>query len=156
MPVTNLHTPLRSIPSSSSSSHSFNSKILLLLTLLPVSLATIAFILQWRGGITDPSTLLSPHGSHNFPGMESSLLSPLPHSTSRSSDCLNLGRSSSPSFPYYHNWKLDFGDSLTPKVCFFASFLCFIMWAVPIFFSASLWGLDLFSLFQSIGYDLCL
>lgn len=135
MPITNhhhnnLHTPLRSTPSSSSS-NSFTSKILLLLTLLPVSLATIAFILQWRGGITDPSTLLSPHGSHRLPGTGSSHLSPLSHS--RSSDCLNLARSSSPSFPYYHNWKLDFGDSLTPKVRFLCSFLWFENWAVLIF-----------------------
>lgn len=125
MPITNhhnhLHTPLRQPASTTSSS--FTSKILLLLTLLPVSLATIAFILQWRGGITDPATLLSPHGAHNFPGMDSSPLSPLTHTT-HSSDCLNLGRSSSPSFPYYHNWKLDFGDSLTPKVRFLASLNC--------------------------------
>jgi hypothetical protein len=71
---------------------------------------------------------LSPHGSHNFPGMESSPLSPFSHSTSHSSDCLNLGRSSSPSFPYYHNWKLDFGDSLTPKVCFLCFF--YLFWIV--------------------------
>jgi hypothetical protein len=87
--------------------------------------------------------------------MESSPLSPFSHSTSHSSDCLNLGRSSSPSFPYYHNWKLDFGDSLTPKVCFFASFVWFELWVVIVFCCcdfeakgfASLWGLDLFSLF---------
>lgn len=123
MPMTShhyqLHAPLRSTPSSSSSSHSFTSKILLLLTVLPVSLAAIAFLLQWRGGITDPSTLLSPHGSHHFPGMDPSPLSPLSHSPS---DCVNLGRTSSPSFPYYHNWNLDFGDSLTPKVRFLPSF----------------------------------
>ncbi|XP_057450864.1 glycosyltransferase-like KOBITO 1 [Lotus japonicus] len=116
MPITNhqLHAPLRSTPSSSSSSHSFSSKILLLLTLLPVSLATIAFILQWRGGITDPATLLSPPGSLHFPGMDPSPLSPVSHSHS---DCVKLGRSSSPSFPYYHNWKLDFEASLRPKIC---------------------------------------
>ncbi|RDX63782.1 Glycosyltransferase-like KOBITO 1, partial [Mucuna pruriens] len=117
MPIPNhhqLYAPLRSGPSSSSSSsHSFTSKILLLLTLLPVSLAAIAFILQWRGGITDPVTLSSPGGSHHyFPGMEPSPLSPISHS-----DCVNLGRTNSPSFPYYHNWKLDFEASLTPKIC---------------------------------------
>ncbi|CAI8596069.1 unnamed protein product [Vicia faba] len=152
MPITNhhnpnLHTPLRTTPSSSSLSHSFTSKILLLLTLLPVSLATIAFILQWRGGITDPSTLLSPHGSHNFPGMESSLLSPLPHSSSRSSDCLNLGRSSSPSFPYYHNWKLDFSDSLTPKICVTTSTSAGLEQILPWMFYHKVIGVTNFFLF---------
>ncbi|KAK2386195.1 glycosyltransferase protein [Trifolium repens] len=149
MPITNhhLHTPLRSTPSSSSSSHSFTSKILLLLTLLPVSLATIAFILQWRGGITDPSTLLSPHGSHNFPGMESSPLSPFSHSTSHSSDCLNLGRSSSPSFPYYHNWKLDFGDSLTPKICVTSSTSAGLEQILPWMFYHKVIGVTNFFLF---------
>jgi hypothetical protein len=74
------------------------------------------------GGITDPATLLSPLGAHNFPGMDSYPLSPLTHTT-QSSNCLNLSLSSSPSFPSYHNWKLDFGDSLTPKVCFIASLI---------------------------------
>ena len=136
MPLPNnhhhLYASLRSSTSSSSSSssHSFISKILLLLTLLPVSLAAIAFILQWRGGVTDPTTLSSTGGSHHyFPGMEPSPLSHLSHSQSRS-DCVNLGRTNSPSFPYYHNWKLDFGASLTPKVPsvlqFFTSpFICF-------------------------------
>jgi len=126
LPNNHHYASLRSTPSSSSSSssssHSFISKILLLLTLLPVSLAAIAFVLQWRGGVTDPTSLASPGGSHHyFPGMEPSALSHLSHSQSHS-DCVNLGRTNSPSFPYYHNWKLDFGASLTPKVPYLLQF----------------------------------
>lgn len=120
-----LHAPLRSTPqsSSSSSSQTFTSKLLLLLTLLPLSLAALAFILQWRGGIPDPTTRWSPPGSHHlFPGMDASALSSaVVHSTP--SDCLSLGRSASPSFPYYQNWKFDSVSNLRPKVCSFFFFL---------------------------------
>ena len=118
MPNYQLHAPLR-FNASSSSSQSFTSKILLLLTLLPVSLAAIAFILQWRGGIGDPATLLSPPGTHQFPGMDPSPRSPVSHSSS--ADCVNLGRSSSPSFPYFQNWKFDYSTNLRPKVCSLAT-----------------------------------
>lgn len=121
--------PLISASSSSSSSspnHSFVSRLLLLLTLLPVSLACLAFILQWRGGgLADPasasvrSSTSVPGGSdlnHEvFPGMETvSSVSPKAHQSS--SDCSNLARSSSPSFPYYGDWKFGVDTSLKPKV----------------------------------------
>ncbi|KAF4361092.1 hypothetical protein F8388_016901 [Cannabis sativa] len=114
------HTPLRQTPSSSSfsssSSHSFTSKLLLLLTLLPLTLAALAFVLQWRGGVTDPTTRWAPPGSEKlFPGMEASPISAVSHSAH--SDCLKLGRSSSPSFPYGHDWKFDYGSNLKPKIC---------------------------------------
>ncbi|KAM1018240.1 hypothetical protein ACFX13_040512 [Malus domestica] len=110
-----LHAPLRSAPPSSSS-QTFTSKLLLLLTLLPLSLAALAFILQWRGGIPDPNTRWSPPGSHHlFPGMDASpLSSAVVHSSP--SDCLSLGRSASPSIPYYQNWKFDSVSNLRPKV----------------------------------------
>ncbi|OIW21252.1 hypothetical protein TanjilG_31182 [Lupinus angustifolius] len=145
-----LHAPLRSNPSSaSSSSHSFASKILFLLTLLPLSLAAIAFLLQWRGGITDPATLLSPPGSLQFPGMESSSLSPLSHSSlsSSSSDCVHLGRTNSPSFPYYHNWKLDFGASLRPKICVTTSTSAGLEQILPWMFYHKVIGVTNFFLF---------
>lgn len=115
-----VHAPLRSAPQSSSS-QTFTAKLLLLLTLLPLSLAALAFILQWRGGIPDPTTRWSPPGSHHlFPGMEAS---PLSSAVVRSSsDCVNLGRSASPSLPYYQNWKFDSASSLRPKVWFFFGF----------------------------------
>lgn len=151
MPVPNhhhqLYAPLRTTPSSSSSSsNSFASKILLLLTLLPVSLAAIAFILQWRGGITDPTTLASPGGSHHyFPGMEPS---PLNHvSQSSHSDCVNLARANSPSFPYYHNWKLDFSASLTPKICVTTSTSAGLEQILPWMFYHKVIGVTNFFLF---------
>lgn len=118
MPLPNynhLQTPLRhSQPSSSSST----SRLLLLLTFLPLTLAALAFVLQWRGGLTDPVTRWSPRGSYQFPGMDASPLSQISHrsSTPSGSGCLNLGRSASPSFPYYQDWKFDRGSDLKPKV----------------------------------------
>ncbi|TKY49648.1 Glycosyltransferase KOBITO 1 [Spatholobus suberectus] len=155
MPIPNhhhhqLYAPLRptSSSSSSSSSHSFTSKILLLLTLLPVSLAAIAFILQWRGGITDPATLSSPRGSHHyFPGMEPSPLSHLSHNSHSHFDCVNLGRTNSPSFPYYHNWKLDFGASLTPKICVTTSTSAGLEQILPWMFYHKVIGVTNFLLF---------
>lgn len=121
--------PLISSSSSSSSSNSFVSRLLLLLTLLPVSLACLAFVLQWRGGgLADPASAsiassTSVPGSvgsdlnHEvFPGMETvSSVSPKAHQSS-SSDCSNLARSSSPSFPYYGDWKFGVDSNLKPKV----------------------------------------
>ncbi|CAI0461724.1 unnamed protein product [Linum tenue] len=122
-----LHAPLRTSPSSSSSAQSLASKLILLLTVLPLSLAALAFVLQWKGDggglLTDPASATArwaPQGSHNnhevFPRMEASaasLLSPKPH---QSSDCLSLARSGSPSFPYFRDWKFDFEANLRPKV----------------------------------------
>ncbi|KAI9398613.1 hypothetical protein POPTR_003G202900v4 [Populus trichocarpa] len=107
------------------STQSFTSRLILLLTLLPLSLAALAFILQWKGNsdfMMDPITANSrwaPQGSHIqnheiFPGMESSVLSPKAH---KSSDCSSLGRSGAPSFPYFRDWKIDFQDDLRPKIC---------------------------------------
>ncbi|XP_050383222.1 glycosyltransferase-like At2g41451 [Argentina anserina] len=97
--------------SSSSSFQTLASRLLLLLTVLPLTLAVFAFFLQWRGGLTDPLTRWSPD-HHQFPGMAGLL----DHS---SSDCLGpLARTHSPSFPYYRDWEFDFSASdLTPKIC---------------------------------------
>ena len=107
----------------SSSSQSFSSRLLLLLTVLPLTLALFAFMLQWRGGLDDPESRW-PVDGQKFPGMENSPLgssssssSPSLSSSSSSSDCLEiLGRSSSPSFPYYRGVKSDFGSDPRPKV----------------------------------------
>lgn len=115
---------------SSSLQSSFTSRLLLLLTLLPLSLALLAFFLRWKGdaGLPDPTTTAAstvshwaPRGSRLqnrevFPGMESSP-SPKAQHVSRP-DCAKLLRSSSPSFPYYRDWKPDFNADLKPKVLF--------------------------------------
>ncbi|GMN53706.1 hypothetical protein TIFTF001_022842 [Ficus carica] len=148
-----LHAPLRP-PSaaSSSSSQSFTSKVLLLLTLLPLTLAAMAFALQWRGGLTDPTTRWAPPGSDKlFPGMD-----PSPHSStgagavdhsSSSSDCLKLGRSSSPSFPYFHDWKFDLGSNLKPKICVTTSTSAGLEQILPWMFYHKVMGVSTFFLF---------
>lgn len=101
--------------SSSSSFQTFASRLLLLLTILPLTLAVFAFVLQWRGGLNDPVTRWSPD-HHEFPGMGSALGGPLVQASSHS-DCVDLlGRTHSPSFPYFRDWKFDYASDLRPKV----------------------------------------
>ncbi|KAF3437384.1 hypothetical protein FNV43_RR20137 [Rhamnella rubrinervis] len=146
MPNHHLHAPLR--PSQpSSSSQSLTSKILLLLTILPLTLAALAFVLQWRGGVTDPTTRWAPPGSnHLFPGMDASPISAVAHSSSPS-DCVNLGRSSSPSFPYYHDWKFDYGSNLRPKICITTSTSAGLEQILPWMFYHKVIGVSTFFLF---------
>lgn len=113
-----LYVPIR--PQTSPQSTSFTSKLILLLTLLPLSLATFAFLLQWRGGaVNDPITRWSPEQSHLFPGMD--VTSPLPtlgHSASSDCSLLARGGTSGATFPYFRDWKFDFSADLKPKVRF--------------------------------------
>ncbi|GKD78211.1 hypothetical protein Tco_1340832, partial [Tanacetum coccineum] len=92
-----------------------NSKLLLLLTVLPLSLAVFAFVLQWRGEIDDDPTTrwARPNDRIQFPGMESSS----EHVTrSTGSSCVDLlGQSKSLSFPYFRDWKFDLKSDLKPK-----------------------------------------
>ena len=133
--------------SSSSSSHIITSRLLLLLTLLPFTLACFAFVLQWRGGVNDPITRWSPD-LHQFPGMESSdSLS----RTSRSSgsDCVDpLSRRNSPSFPYYRDWKFDYGSDLRPKVRFLFLLCYWISFSLKVLV---LLGMNIFA-FNFMGF----
>ena len=93
--------------SASSGSQGFASKLLLLLTALPLTLAFFAFILQWRGGVDDPAVRW-PSDSEIFPGMEArnSGHSNPPEWSSHpglsSSDCSDiLGQRSRSSLSYY-------------------------------------------------------
>ncbi|RRT65915.1 hypothetical protein B296_00034889 [Ensete ventricosum] len=109
-------------PASSATHHVFASRVLLLLTALPLALASLAFVLQWRGGVDDPASRWPSADARMFPGMDNSPLSssasPVPSVAVRSaSDCVEiLGGSSSPSFPYYRDWKFDLDKDLKPKV----------------------------------------
>ncbi|EXC10459.1 hypothetical protein L484_008626 [Morus notabilis] len=147
-----LHTPLRP-PSvaASSASQSLTSKVLLLLTLLPLTLAAMAFALQWRGGLTDPTTRWAPPGSDKlFPGMDPSPHSSaaaVSHSSSSSDDCLKLGRSASPSFPYFHDWKFDLGSNLKPKICITTSTSAGLNQILPWMFYHKVLGVSTFFLF---------
>lgn len=105
--------------SQTSSANVFTSRLLLLLTLLPLTLAAFAFLLQWRGGLTDPITRWSPD-HHEFPGMESTSGSIKDTVRNSGSGCTDLlGQSHSLSFPYFRDWKFGFGSDLKPKVIYF-------------------------------------
>ena len=120
-----LHSSLRQPSSSSSSStQSFTTKLLLLLTLLPFTLAAFAFVLQWRGGVTDPSTRYSAE-DHQFPGMENSAPTTTTTAHVSHSDCGALLSHSSPSFPYFRDWKFNYQPDLKPKVTSFELFSVF-------------------------------
>ncbi|XP_068645660.1 glycosyltransferase-like KOBITO 1 isoform X2 [Aristolochia californica] len=113
-----LYAPVRS-SNSSHQSTTFTSRLLLLLTVLPLTLAAFAFVLQWRGGLNDPATRW-PTDTQKFPGMQgtSPLSTNVPSGTSSASDCVEiLGRSSSTSFPYYRGWKFYMSSDLRPKIC---------------------------------------
>ncbi|RWR74699.1 glycosyltransferase-like protein [Cinnamomum micranthum f. kanehirae] len=106
-----LYAPLRPSPPPSS-------RLLYLLTALPLSLATFAFLLQWRGVINELS-LRWP--GQEFPGAENgnSISTHVHSSNSSSSGCLDiLGRRGSHSYPYYRGWKFDVESVGRPKVRF--------------------------------------
>ncbi|KAK8968071.1 hypothetical protein KSP40_PGU012137 [Platanthera guangdongensis] len=122
-----LNGPMRIQASSSSSSNaSLASRVVLLLTALPLALAAFAFTLQWRGEITDSSSAW-PSNRQTFPGIDnsplgSSAVSTFP-SVSRpysysSSDCVEiLSRHSSASLPYHQGWNYDSDPNLRPRIC---------------------------------------
>ncbi|KAJ9184911.1 hypothetical protein P3X46_004596 [Hevea brasiliensis] len=132
--------------SSQSSSQAFTSRLLLLLTLLPLTLAAFAFVLQWRGGLTDPVSRWSPD-HHEFPGMEATTSS-TSSSRTKDSGCTDLlGRSHYPSFPYYRNWKFDFGSDLKPKICITTSTSAGLDQTLPWIFYHKVIGVSSFFLF---------
>ncbi|XP_058107189.1 glycosyltransferase-like KOBITO 1 [Magnolia sinica] len=142
-----LSAPLR--PSPPSSSHTFTSRLLLLLTVLPLTLAVFAFILQWRGGLDDPTSRWPGDNAQKFPGMDnaSPSLSTHVHSSS-SSDCVELlGHGSSPSFPYYRGWKFDIESDLRPKISITTSTSAGLEQILPWLFYHKVLGVGTFFLF---------
>uniref|UniRef100_A0A0D9UYP4 Glycosyltransferase family 92 protein n=1 Tax=Leersia perrieri TaxID=77586 RepID=A0A0D9UYP4_9ORYZ len=118
----------------------FATRVLLLLTLLPMALAAFAFALQWRGGMRDPAGAAWPAETQRFPGMENSPLGSSSSSSgggggsyfavtssmmgsSAAADCAEiLGRSASSSSSHggislYRGWGFDSDAGLTPKIC---------------------------------------
>ncbi|KAI3448822.1 hypothetical protein Pfo_005487 [Paulownia fortunei] len=145
-----LHTSLRTPPLSAAGNHqSFSAKLLLLLTVIPISLALFAFFLQWHGGgIDDPISRWSPDESHKFPGMDSSPLATLGHSSSHSSDCSTLlGHSNGATFPYYRDWKFKFDSDLKPKICITSSTSASLEQILPWMFYHKVIGVSTFFLF---------
>jgi hypothetical protein len=128
-------------------------QLLLLLTVLPLTLAALAFVLQWRGGGVDDPTTRWP--SHAFPGMAE----PTPPSHP-SSDCNDvLVGSSAPAFPYLRGWSFpsDSGaaiqtmasveDHLQPKVCVQTSTSAGLEQILPWLFYHKVVGIAQFLLF---------
>ncbi|XP_076893159.1 glycosyltransferase-like At2g41451 [Bidens hawaiensis] len=131
-----------------SSSQVFNSKILLLLTLLPLSLALFAFALQWRGEIDDPTTRWSPKDRLEFPGMDASTSSDRITTKSSSSSCAEiLGQSRSVTFPYYRDWKFNYTSDLKPKICITTSTSAGLDQILPWIFYHKVIGVSNFFLF---------
>ncbi|XP_010241373.1 PREDICTED: glycosyltransferase-like At2g41451 [Nelumbo nucifera] len=141
------YTSLRA--SASSSNQNLASRLLFVLTVLPLSLAAFAFVLQWRGGVNEPMTRWSPE-NHQFPGMVSSAPTNPAHSLSSasSSDCAELlGRSSSLSFPYYRGWKFNYEADLRPKICITTSTSAGLEQILPWIFYHKVIGVSTFFLF---------
>ncbi|XP_076887911.1 glycosyltransferase-like KOBITO 1 [Bidens hawaiensis] len=120
--------------------HSFASKLILLLTLLPITLAAFAFVLQWRGGgVVD----VHDSASHlQFPGMDSSPLATVTEHHS-ASDCLSLAQSQSSS-PYY---QFHYHTNLKPKICITTSTSAGLDQILPWMFYHKVLGVGTFFLF---------
>ncbi|XP_004493445.1 glycosyltransferase-like At2g41451 [Cicer arietinum] len=130
----------------SSSHRTTSSRLLLLLTVLPLTLAAFAFLLQWRGGLTDPLTRWSPD-QNPFPGMSGpNNLQQQPHRPP--SDCTNLmPHSYSPSFPYFRDWKLDYSSGNTTSIYLSFSTSAGLEQTLPWIFYHKVMGVSSFYLF---------
>nr|KYP48002.1 hypothetical protein KK1_030361 [Cajanus cajan] len=121
-----------------------SSRLLLLLTVLPLTLAALAFLLQWRGGVTDPLTRWSPDHDQ-FPGMSGSPPS-LRHRSH--GDCSHpLAQSHNPSFPYFRDWAFDYSSHLSPKICITTSTSAGLEQTLPWIFYHKVIGVSNFLLF---------
>lgn len=101
---------------------SASSRILFVLTALPLSLALFAFVLQWRGGglLVDPARIGQLAGDNSrLPGVQSlDLLStPTGGRVVTNSDCANqLFRGGLSGFPYHPGWQYAILNDVTPKI----------------------------------------
>ncbi|KAL8142971.1 hypothetical protein V2J09_016003 [Rumex salicifolius] len=143
---------IRSTPHSSPSSFHCISRLLLILTFLPLSLAIFAFFLQWRGGFSDPISRWSPD-RFQFPGMQSSGSHEVNRAAASAGDCertaedLLAGRSS-PVFPYFRDWTFNFNEStLRPKICVTTSTSAGLEQILPWIFYHKVIGITNFFLF---------
>ncbi|CAH2063868.1 unnamed protein product [Thlaspi arvense] len=142
-----------SVSSSSSTSSPSYSRLLLFVTLLPLSLACLAFVLQWRGEIDDPVTHWSTD-HHEFPGMASIHEKRSLRRSGSDSRCVDLlGQSRAPSFPYFRDWNLDYQSDLKPKasdpiwICITTSTSAGLEQTLPWIFYHKVIGVSTFYLF---------
>ncbi|CAN8317841.1 unnamed protein product [Cochlearia groenlandica] len=123
---------------SSSSSTSFASRIFLLVTLLPLSLACFAFLLQRQGGIND--------NNHPFLGKENS--NPEKQSFGSDPGCVSLlGQSRASSFPYLRDLNLHYNNDLKPMICITTSTSAGLEQTLPWIFYHKVIGVSNFYLF---------
>ncbi|XP_073525382.1 uncharacterized protein [Phyllobates terribilis] len=143
---------MRTISHSSPSSFHSLSRLLLILTLLPLSLAIFAFFLQWRGGFNDPIPPWSPD-RFEFPGMQNSGFNEVNRAATSAGDCERtaedlLARRSSPVFPYFRDWTFNINEStLTPKICVTTSTSAGLEQILPWIFYHKVIGMTNFFLF---------
>ncbi|XP_015055245.1 glycosyltransferase-like At2g41451 [Solanum pennellii] len=142
-----LRRPTNISSSNFQSSSVFASRLLYLLTVISVSLAVFAYVLQWRGGLPDPTTQWIPGDDPNEAGSKPVRLS------SSSSGCADiLGQSRTASFPYFRDWKFDFGSSpsgsdLRPKISITTSTSAGLEQILPWMFYHKVIGVTNFFLF---------
>ncbi|CAN8279731.1 unnamed protein product [Cochlearia groenlandica] len=138
--------------SSSSITSQSHSRLLLFVTLLPLSLACFAFVLQWRGGgINDPITHWSTD-RREFPGMSTIRRVDDERSSRRSgsdsSGCIDLlGQSRALSFPYFRDWRLDYKSDLKPRICITTSTSAGLEQTLPWIYFHKVIGVSTFFLF---------
>ncbi|CAN6444168.1 unnamed protein product [Victoria cruziana] len=123
-----------------------SSRLILLLTLLPLALAAFAFVLQWRGGLVESSGRW-PGEPPSFPGMVDSPVAARPTSLSRV-DCSDRSRcGSSPGFPYFKGRGFDFPAEQHPKICITTSTSAGLNQLLPWIFYHKIMGVSNFFLF---------
>ncbi|XP_078174602.1 glycosyltransferase-like At2g41451 [Carex rostrata] len=150
-----VYAPLRQgAAASTSSTTAFAIRVLLLLTLLPLLLAAFAFVLQWRGGLNDPTSAW-PTDRQSFPGMDNSPLGSsrsffetVSTHTGSSSDCSEiLSRGSSSSFPFFRGWNFDLESDISPKICITTSTSAGLQQILPWLYYHKVIGVSRFFLF---------
>lgn len=145
------HTSIR--PSPSSTNQAFTSRLLLLLTALPLTLAIFAFVLQWRGGdIDDPTARWSPGDKSSLlPGGNTNIGgSPPTQSSHQTPDCSELlGHNKISSFPYFRDWKFNsnYDSDLKPKICITTSTSAGLEQILPWIYYHKVIGVTTFFLF---------
>ncbi|XP_010505925.2 PREDICTED: glycosyltransferase-like At2g41451 [Camelina sativa] len=128
----------------SSKPPSSSSRLFLLITFLPLSLACFAFLLQWRGGINDSVTQWF-EDNYKFPGMVTVFEE---RTFPSDSSCVSLlGQSRTQSFPYLRDWKLPHKPDLKPKICITTSTSAGLEQTLPWIFYHKVIGVSNFYLF---------
>ncbi|OAP11033.1 hypothetical protein AXX17_AT2G38690 [Arabidopsis thaliana] len=126
------------------SSDSSYSRKFLLITFLPLSLACLAFLLQWRSGVNDSVTQWFDD-NYPFPGMATVSEK---RSLRSDSSCVSLlGQSRTQAFPYLRDLKLDHKPDLKPRICITTSTSAGLEQTLPWIFYHKVIGVETFYLF---------